>query len=409
LSKRIAAAILMCAIMVLVAAAPLAVGSTHYVLKGDQGPRTSAVTWKYVPASNGTWNGHIANDGLRSLVVDVYDITSSVPAKILHQRIRFATYDAYPSGTVYTANVTMTASHLYEITVTPNGPRGSACNVEDKFQLANPPVAVMYIAFKFLRVVVDGSLSYDIDGTIVSYDWDFGDGSSATGVDATHTYAAAGMYTVVLKVTDNSGYSGSTLQHIVAVFPLFASFMYMVDGFTVNVNASSSWSEHGVVSYAWDWGDGTTGTGVIATHTYATPTPLLESVMPDSASYVVFGYTYGPDGNPMGSCLVNITDTRTGDSIYTYSDPYELMGLYDVDISRFTHAWTFGDVLNISATKGTFIGYTEAPITDNPNGYLRIDVTLNPAANAVVKTVTLTLTDTIGLTCTTSRTVTLFP
>jgi PKD repeat protein len=48
----------------------------------------------------------------------------------------------------------------------------------------------------------DGSGSYDPDGVIVSYDWDFGDGSTGTGEFTTHAYTAVGDYTVTLVVTD---------------------------------------------------------------------------------------------------------------------------------------------------------------------------------------------------------------
>ena len=55
----------------------------------------------------------------------------------------------------------------------------------------------------------DGSASYDTDGTIEWYEWDFGDGSStATGVTLTnpaHTYADDGIYTITLRVRDNFG------------------------------------------------------------------------------------------------------------------------------------------------------------------------------------------------------------
>lgn len=54
------------------------------------------------------------------------------------------------------------------------------------------------------RVNFDGSGSSD-DGTIVSYSWDFGDGSTATGVRVSHIYSTPGNYTVTLTVTDNGG------------------------------------------------------------------------------------------------------------------------------------------------------------------------------------------------------------
>ena len=54
-------------------------------------------------------------------------------------------------------------------------------------------------------VAFDGTGSSDPDGTIVSYDWNFGDGSTGTGVTPSHTYAAAGGYNVTLTVTDDAG------------------------------------------------------------------------------------------------------------------------------------------------------------------------------------------------------------
>ena len=56
----------------------------------------------------------------------------------------------------------------------------------------------------------DGTESSDPDGTIASYAWDFGDGTTGSGVMVSHTYAAAGTYTVMLTVTDNDGATGST-------------------------------------------------------------------------------------------------------------------------------------------------------------------------------------------------------
>jgi PKD repeat protein len=60
---------------------------------------------------------------------------------------------------------------------------------------------------------LDASQSSDADGTIVSYDWDFGDGTTGTGKVTTHAYAAAGSYTVKLTVTDDQGATASITHH----------------------------------------------------------------------------------------------------------------------------------------------------------------------------------------------------
>jgi parallel beta-helix repeat protein len=56
----------------------------------------------------------------------------------------------------------------------------------------------------------DASGSYDLDGSIVAYNWNFGDGSAGIGVTATHSYSKVGNYKATLRVTDNQGKSSST-------------------------------------------------------------------------------------------------------------------------------------------------------------------------------------------------------
>jgi uncharacterized delta-60 repeat protein len=63
-------------------------------------------------------------------------------------------------------------------------------------------------------VAFDGSSSSDLDGTIASYSWDFGDGASASGASASHTYSEDGTYAVRLTVTDDKGVPSSTTQSL---------------------------------------------------------------------------------------------------------------------------------------------------------------------------------------------------
>ncbi len=73
-------------------------------------------------------------------------------------------------------------------------------------QNKTPTARITYTANN-LAVSFDGSTSYDTDGTIVSYVWNFGDGTVGSGQKTSHTYAAAGTYNASLTVTDNKNAS----------------------------------------------------------------------------------------------------------------------------------------------------------------------------------------------------------
>jgi len=66
---------------------------------------------------------------------------------------------------------------------------------------------------------LDGSASYHPDGTIVSYDWKFGDNTTGTGVTVSHTYAAVDIYNVELTVTDSRGVQDSATTLVVVYDP----------------------------------------------------------------------------------------------------------------------------------------------------------------------------------------------
>ncbi len=66
----------------------------------------------------------------------------------------------------------------------------------------------------------DASDSYDIDGEIVSYEWDFGDGTVAQGIAAEHTYTAPGTYEVTLTVTDDDGLASTVSMMVTYAVPV---------------------------------------------------------------------------------------------------------------------------------------------------------------------------------------------
>jgi len=227
LNKKAAVAILMCAVMVLVAAAPLAMSVSdhaHHVVKSTKGPRWDAVTWGFTPPSLGIWKGQITNNGLFWILVDVNDNTTGVPESIMHQRIQFiGDKMLFPTGAIDTQGAVMNNHHTYEITITPQGKIGTSCDVKDTFKLGVAPVAAIDVTSIIdLNVTVDGSRSYDPDGEIMGYMWDFGDRfiesesieCVVTGVTAKHTYAMAGTYDITLVVVDNDGITAEAVQRV---------------------------------------------------------------------------------------------------------------------------------------------------------------------------------------------------
>lgn len=136
------------------------------------------------------------------------------------------------------------------------------------------PIASFTSSTNFLDVSLDASSSTDPDGSIVSYEWDFGDGGTATGASVAHTYAEAGSYVVTLTVTDDRGGTGTTSEQVTvepepANIDPIPDFSITTNGLSVAVNASTSIDPDGsIVSYEWDFGDGGTATGVSTTHAY---------------------------------------------------------------------------------------------------------------------------------------------
>lgn len=190
------------------------------------------------------------------------------------------------TGMVVWQRYTAAGSYLVTLTVTDN--LGAPTVLTRTIQVGNPnqsPVASFSVLPPAPSVAAwarfDATASFDPDGSIVSYQWAFGDGSTATGNVVYHQFAAAGTYSVVLTVADNGGATNSVTQPVVVGTPVqapVAVFTYSpaspVVGTPVVFNATSSYDPDGViVSYQWDLnGDGTTdSSGATGQVIYSTP------------------------------------------------------------------------------------------------------------------------------------------
>lgn len=85
--------------------------------------------------------------------------------------------------------------------------------------LRRPPTAIFTLTPQTgdapLAVQFDATDSFDSDGTIVDYQWTFGDGFTGSGMQTAHSYAVPGIYEVTLLVTDNEGLIGETTLNVV--------------------------------------------------------------------------------------------------------------------------------------------------------------------------------------------------
>jgi PKD repeat protein len=135
--------------------------------------------------------------------------------------------------------------------------------------------------------------SSDSDGTIVSRLWNFGDGTTSTATNPSKTYTVPGTYTVTLTVTDDDGATRTSTLVITVVrhrptAVATADISSGVAPLTVSFDATGSTDSQGyrITGYAWNFGDGTTGTGPAVTHTYTssgTYTVTLTAVSDDTA------------------------------------------------------------------------------------------------------------------------------
>jgi chitodextrinase len=130
-----------------------------------------------------------------------------------------------------------------------------------------------------LDVEFDASASYDPDGRITRWAWDFGDGERERGATVTHRFLEPGVYQVRLSVRDNRGTtSNSSVLIEVAEFnqsPIAEMVCAPQTGeapLLVVFDGSGSSDEDGwIEGWSWDFGDGQVGYGSTASYRYSIP------------------------------------------------------------------------------------------------------------------------------------------
>ena len=137
-----------------------------------------------------------------------------------------------------------------------------------------PPVARIETECRNDRCYLSGLSSTD-DYEVAAYTWDFGDGSPAAHEwSLEHTYALAGTHVVTLTVFDGAGQSSTATTSVTTTpppdLPPVARLGFTCVVSTCSFTSEASSDDHGIVSRAWTFGDGTSAGNVVApSHTYS--------------------------------------------------------------------------------------------------------------------------------------------
>ena len=219
--------------------------------------------------------------------------------------------------------------------------------------------------------------------TISSYQWSFGDGTSSTVQSPSHTYSQPGTYQVTLTVSNGSGLCTDQITKTVTVNAIpTASFTAttVCQGDATQFTSTSTGDQ--INSYQWSFGDGQTGSGQTANHTYTQAGTFQATLTVQTSGGCSHSITQTVTVNPQPTAnftsttvcqgeTTQLSSTSTGQNISSYQ-------------------WSFGDgqtgtgqnVSHTYAQAGTY----QATLTVQSNGgcsdNITQTVTVNPQPTA---------------------------
>ena len=315
--------------------------------------------------------------------------------------------NVFSNGTPPTpqADVTFTARDIktgalsseQAMTISANNPTYVSFTAED-FPSTGPTIS--RFTFSPTNPTINQDVSFNGSSSTVNngtFNWDFGDGQTGTGVTTTHRYARGGTFTVTLSVTSDAratSTSSRTINVSTTLPPTTANFTFSPT--TPSINQDVTFTATATVggpgfpgggggqvqgaTYAWDFGDGSTGTGTSTTHrfTRAGTFAVTLRVTNDAGLTATTTRQLTVSGTlPVGSAdfVFSPTDPHVGDVVF-----------FNASLSSVTNgsfSWDFGDGTGASGVAPT-----------------------HSYSNARTFTVTLTVTNDRGQTASASKTVT---
>jgi len=187
----------------------------------------------------------------------------------------------------------------YTVQLTATGPGGATNSTSESIVVVWPDPVADFTVDKTEATPGETFTFTNASEYAESYSWDFGDGSTSTVTDPTHSYVDEGLYTVQLTAT---GYNGETDTYSMAVsvcHPPEAEFIIDVYDADTDVDLNFTNQSTNADSYVWDFGDGTTSTSENPSHAYSS-----------GGTFTVQLTASGDCGSDTYSAEVRITETN---------------------------------------------------------------------------------------------------
>lgn len=290
----------------------------------------------------------------------------------------------------------------------------ASCDLFNKAPLAGFTISPNTTGTAPFTVNLSAVTSTDPDGDDLEYAWQYGDGSpEGAGESVSHPYTAPGTYTIVLTVTDSHGESDQAQRtvYVAAAAPAGPTARFTVSPTSgtsplpVTVNASgSTYSEAAITSYEWTFGDGMTGSGRTASHTYVssgsrsytiTLTVRAADGTTGTATNQVTITTSGSGGTPVAGSpsarfVITFPDTTNTTVAPVRVDLDPTTSEADTGRTIVAYAWSFGDGNATSSVSATVQRHTYTTSLSSQVFSVTLVVVDNAgASNSVTKTVSV--------------------
>ncbi|MCU1385222.1 MAG: hypothetical protein JWL71_3919 [Acidobacteria bacterium] len=196
--------------------------------------------------------------------------------------------DGTAAGTGRSVSHTFASQQTFNVALTVTNDRGLSTTATTATVVGALAPATLKVVFSPAAPQAGQTIVFNADQStaapghnLTTFNWNFGDGGTATGSIASHAFAAAGTYNAVLSALDDTGQRSTTAVSVpvtsggggssgatTAAFTYSPAAPTALQSVFFNASTSTASTGHTLSTYGWDFGDGTSGSGAAVTHAF---------------------------------------------------------------------------------------------------------------------------------------------